>query len=68
MNKEKRKFYKIKEMRRDGLSYVERGEKISEMKKVAFVKEPKIVKEIKLSFWRRFWKRLINLFSSFLSG
>ena len=32
MNKDKRKLYKIKEMKRDGLSYVERGNKISEMK------------------------------------
>jgi len=32
MNKEKRRLYKIKEMKRDGLSYVERGNKISEMK------------------------------------
>lgn len=71
MTKEKRKFYNIKEMRRQGLNYQERGEKIAGFKRVGAKFTPPVdnhitqpVKMVKKSFWRR----IIDFFKSLFYG
>ena len=80
MTKAKRKLYRIKELRREGFNYEERGKKIGEYKKVGTFKGKKEVKggEGKLISRQVFenpihkkwswWKRLAVYFKSLFYG
>lgn len=41
MTKEKRKLYKISEMRQNGLNYIQRGVEIQKIRGASFVKRPR---------------------------